>query len=62
MLAVVASRAITLRLHPDLIAERGQLGAGEGVKGWDKTLVPLAALVGPLVTWIVAGLDQRWVW
>jgi protein-S-isoprenylcysteine O-methyltransferase Ste14 len=44
----------------ELIAERGQVRAD--AKRWDRTLAPLAALVGPLVTLLVAGLDHRFDW
>jgi protein-S-isoprenylcysteine O-methyltransferase Ste14 len=59
---VVTGRVIVIAKNPDLIAERAQLFGGEGVKSWEKFLVPLVALFGPLAVWIVAGLDERFGW
>lgn len=58
----VASRLLVLRRHPDLLAERARSLEAENVKGWDRLMVGLVALYGPLATWIVAGLDQRYGW
>ena len=46
---------------PDLIAERGQFSQKEGIKPWDKVLLPLN-IIGPTVMLIVAGLDKRFEW
>jgi protein-S-isoprenylcysteine O-methyltransferase Ste14 len=51
-----------LRKSPDLALERAEAGGREGVKGWDKILLPIVAIYGPLVSWIVAGLDARFGW
>jgi protein-S-isoprenylcysteine O-methyltransferase Ste14 len=59
---VVAGRVIVFLKNPDLIVERAQLFSGEGVKSWERFLVPLVALYGPLAVWIVAGLDERFGW
>jgi protein-S-isoprenylcysteine O-methyltransferase Ste14 len=59
---VVTGRVIIFLKNPDLIVERAQLFGGEGVKSWEKFLVPLVALYGPLAVWIVAGLDERFGW
>ena len=60
----VTSRVILIRQDPDLAAERVRSTERdrEGVKGWDKLLSPLVALYGPVVIWIVAGLDERFGW
>jgi protein-S-isoprenylcysteine O-methyltransferase Ste14 len=58
----VISRIIVARTNPDLLAERARSLEAENVKRWDKVLVPLIAIYGPLVTWIVAGLDERFSW
>ena len=60
VVAVSVATALMLRIHPDLIAERSHVG--EGVKPWDKVLSRLMALVVPLSTLLVAGLDRRWGW
>ncbi len=56
------SRIIVIRTNPDLIAERAQSLEREDVKGWDKLIVFLLILVGPLAWMIVAGLDERFGW
>jgi protein-S-isoprenylcysteine O-methyltransferase Ste14 len=58
----IISRVIMARRAPDLIMERARFATQEGAKSWDKKLVPLVAIVGPMVMWIVAGLDVRWGW
>lgn len=58
----IVSRLIAFRRNPDLLVERAQSLKAETVKGWDRLLVLLVALVGPLATWIVAGLDLRFGW
>ncbi len=62
VLSAFASRLITLRINPELWVERARsLDAKQG-KSWDRPLVLLAAIIGPLAVWIVAGLDERWGW
>jgi protein-S-isoprenylcysteine O-methyltransferase Ste14 len=60
--STAASRIIVMFKNPELIAERAQYREGEGVKDWDRVLVALVALYGPLATLIVAGLDERFGW
>ena len=59
---LVSSRALVLIKSPDMARERSSAGGKEDVKSWDRTLMPLTALVGPLVGWIVVGLDERYGW
>lgn len=56
------SRLIMIRRNPDLAAERAQSLSAEGGKSWDKIIVQLVAIVGPLLTLIVCGLDVRFGW
>jgi protein-S-isoprenylcysteine O-methyltransferase Ste14 len=58
----IASRVLARRKNPDLLEERARYQDSEGVKDWDKVLMPLAALYGPMVTMVVAGLDTRFEW
>jgi protein-S-isoprenylcysteine O-methyltransferase Ste14 len=44
---------------PDLLAERSNVKAG---KSWDKPIVAVVVLVGPVTTWVTAGLDTRFHW
>lgn len=54
-LATVAGSVVVWR-NPALLAERRTFKRGEA---WDKRLVGLTVLLGPIVTWITAGLDVR---
>lgn len=56
--ASIASTAI-LSSKPGLLAERGNVKAG---KTWDKPIVGIVVLLGPVATWITAGLDTRFHW
>jgi len=58
----IVSRVAMLRKYPDLAAERARSLEAEDAKAWDKVLVPLVAIVGPMVTWAVAGLNVRFGW
>jgi protein-S-isoprenylcysteine O-methyltransferase Ste14 len=58
----IASRVLMARKHPDLVAERASFRDAEGVKEWDKKLVPWVAQILPFVGLIVAGLDKRFGW
>ena len=58
----LGSRVLMARRHPDLVAERASFREAEGVKEWDKKLVPLVAQVGPFMILLVAGLDKRFGW
>ena len=56
--ASVASTAL-LSHNPGLRAERSNVKAG---KSWDKPIVAIVVLLGPVATWITAGLDTRFHW
>ncbi|MBN1535921.1 MAG: isoprenylcysteine carboxylmethyltransferase family protein [Anaerolineales bacterium] len=58
----IASRVLAARKHPDLLAERSQYATVEGVKPWDRYLVPLIASYLPLAAYVVIGLDRRFGW
>lgn len=61
MLATMLSTAWTLADEaPDLLIER--MSRKADAKRWDRVFVPLVAGIGPVATWIVAGLDQRFGW
>lgn len=61
-LMTIASRLLVHRKNPDLLYERGSAQDAEDVKGWDRKLVPIAAIYGPLAATILAGLDFRFGW
>lgn len=56
------SRIIPARKYPDLLAERARFAEAEEVKPWDRVLMPIVGILGPLATWVVAGLDERFGW
>jgi len=57
----LGSRIIMLWKTPNLAAERAQSLQKEGIKPWDKVLMPLG-MVAAIVMLIVAGLDKRFEW
>jgi protein-S-isoprenylcysteine O-methyltransferase Ste14 len=56
--ASMASTAVFAR-NPDLLAERRNVKSG---KQWDKPIVAIVVLLGPVATWVTAGLDTRFHW
>jgi protein-S-isoprenylcysteine O-methyltransferase Ste14 len=58
----IASRVLVARNHPDLLNERAQSMSIEGAKEWDRPLVLIVGVLGPLIVGIVAGLDERFGW
>lgn len=62
LIVLLGSRAFLILKHPGLALERAQAHEREDVKDWDRFLMPFTALVGPFLSWIVAGLDQRFGW
>jgi protein-S-isoprenylcysteine O-methyltransferase Ste14 len=62
VVSAIVGRLIVLRVSPDLLVERARSLDAERGKSWDRPLVLLVALIGPLVIWVVAGLDERWNW
>jgi protein-S-isoprenylcysteine O-methyltransferase Ste14 len=62
LLVLLGSRAVVILKYPDLALERSQAQDMDNVKEWDKFLMPFTALIGPLFSWLVAGLDKRFGW
>jgi len=58
-LSLIAGLAFTVGRNPELAAERRNVKAG---KNWDKVLVGITVLLGPMAVWITAGLDYRFHW
>ncbi len=48
------------KMDPELMAERA--GLQEGTARWDLYLSVFVAMAGPLLTILIAGLDQRYGW
>lgn len=60
VIVVAANILILVPRAPELIAERARLQAG--TKAWDVWLASLAAIILPIFTWVIAGLDYRNGW
>lgn len=61
-LVTVGTRLLVLRLSPGLIAERaGSIRRGD-VAPWDRAIMPVIAMLGPIASWILAGLSFRLGW
>lgn len=58
----LVSRFLAARKNPDLLSERARSMAMQGAKPWDKKIVPLIGIVGPLAMVLVAGLNYRFEW
>jgi protein-S-isoprenylcysteine O-methyltransferase Ste14 len=56
--ASLAATAV-LSHNPELVTERSNVKAG---KTWDKVIVFIVVLLGPVAVWITAGLDARHHW
>jgi protein-S-isoprenylcysteine O-methyltransferase Ste14 len=57
-----ASRVLAARKNPDILQERASFTDAEGIKSWDKKIVPLIAFVIPAIIYVVFGLDHRFGW
>lgn len=57
---ILITAAVLIPTNPELIADRSQ--RREGTKSWDLWLVIPAVLIFPLLTWLTAGLDERFGW
>jgi len=62
LIVLTVSRAFMILKNPDLALERAEASQREGVKPWDRILMPVTAIYLPLISWIVAGLDVRFGW
>jgi protein-S-isoprenylcysteine O-methyltransferase Ste14 len=55
-----ATALVAIPRSPELLIERSR--SQPNVKAWDKRIMPLAAGILPLFSWIIAGLNERWSW
>ena len=60
--STLGSRLLVLKRNPDTLRERARFTTSEGTKSWDRILVVVVGLFGPLATMVVAGLDHRFGW
>ncbi|MCK5633604.1 MAG: isoprenylcysteine carboxylmethyltransferase family protein [Anaerolineales bacterium] len=62
ILFTLVSRLIVFRTNPETLVERARSTQKEDVAGGDRLMVLIVGLIGPLVLWIIAGLDHRYSW
>ncbi len=62
LVITAGSRVLMFRINPELIMERAGYAEKQDAKQWDKALMPVIALYGPLAILIVAGLNRRFGW
>jgi protein-S-isoprenylcysteine O-methyltransferase Ste14 len=60
--AAGGSRLVSWKVSPDMLRERAAALQADEVPAWDRRLVFIAALMGPLSAVLVAGLDHRFGW
>jgi len=58
----LATRLLALKKNPDLLQERASGLGKKDVASWDRKLMPLTAMAGPLVLLGLAGMDKRLGW
>ena len=56
------SRIIAFRINPEMLKERARSMEAENLKNWDKVILLFGAILGPLIVFVVAGLDNRFSW
>ena len=59
-LVQLVNGVVLIPRRPEMLADRTDVR--EGTKRWDRVLVPLVAIIGPLAIMITAGLDARFSW
>lgn len=62
LLVLVLSRSLMIIKNPDMARERAEAGQRENVKPWDRVLHPVTTIYGSLISWIIAGMDERFSW
>jgi protein-S-isoprenylcysteine O-methyltransferase Ste14 len=60
--ATVSTRLLVMRFVPTLVAERASSVRRDDIATWDRLILPTIAIVGPLASWILAGLSFRFGW
>ena len=62
LVMTIGGRLLLLRRNPDLVAERAASAKKQDAKAWDRVLMPLIAIYGPMLILVTAGLDRRFGW
>jgi protein-S-isoprenylcysteine O-methyltransferase Ste14 len=60
--ATVGTRLLILRFAPALLAERASSVRRDDIVAWDRFIMPIIAMFGPLASWTLAGLSFRFAW
>jgi protein-S-isoprenylcysteine O-methyltransferase Ste14 len=62
LLSTLGSRVLAARKNPGILVERAKSLEAKDAKEWDKKLVPLVGMLGPLAVLLVSSLDVRFGW
>jgi len=57
--AIILSRVLVARVHPDLLRERASSIQAKDVPSWDRKLVPFITTIIPMLIMLTAGLEKR---
>ncbi len=60
--AAIGGRLLALKIAPAMLRERSRALEAEDAPAWDRRLVFLTALMGPVLVVLLAGLDHRFAW
>jgi protein-S-isoprenylcysteine O-methyltransferase Ste14 len=58
----ILSRVIPMIKNPELLVERARYAEVEGTSRGSRLMTLIVGLLGPLVLWVIAGLDERFGW
>ena len=58
----ILARVLAAHKNPDIIQERAGFTDAEGIKPWDKKIVPIIAFLVPSLIYVIFGLDRRFGW
>jgi protein-S-isoprenylcysteine O-methyltransferase Ste14 len=62
LLSIFGSRLAVFIRNPDTLRERARFTSAEAVQKWDRLLVSIVGIIGPVLIVIVSGLDYRFKW
>jgi len=61
-LSIVGSHLLVARKNPGILAERARSFEASDAKTWDKYLMLMVGLIGPILVLLVSSLDVRFGW
>jgi len=62
VVGTIVSRVLVWRTNPDTLRERARFASAENTQPWDRALVVIVGIGGPVTCMVVAGLDYRFGW